>query len=955
MRSIAYLVSVALFAFVYSCTAVAQQASEAQRGPDELDLESTRLLREHTTDPRFLTEWVDHIPESDTVPSPRDFLGYVIGTPGELTHPTEILAYFRELERTSDRVRIISLGKSHGGREMIMAAIAAPEILARIGDIQAANRRLADPRGTTRDEARIIAATTPATYYITAGLHSPELGPPEMVMELAYRLAVSEQDHVQEIRETVLTLITPVLEMDGRARTVEWNRRYLKEVTDLDDAPPRSPPYWGDYTYHDNNRDGLQASQPLTRNFTDAFHEYLPTVSLDLHESVPLLYVSTGTGPYNETIDPITITEWQWMASYDVSQATKLGLPGVWSWGFYTGWYPGYLLWVTNNHNAVGRFYETFGNGVAATLERDLKNASYADERVNSRQWYRALPPEKSMTWGMRNNTNYMQTGVLAALQLAARNGDTLLFNFWQKGANALAKGQKEKPYAFHIPVEQRDAGTLRHLLWLLDQHRIEVHRASSEIVVGDLTIAAGDFLVRMDQPYRNLAKTLFEPQRFPRSAEHSPYDDISWCLKYMLGIEANAIDEPEILTGDMVRVQGVPELIDVVEASSRPGSGPFLIEHRGQASLASLCWRLPEGAGIQALKKEWNDHPAGSLVIRGVSRDDLQALTNELLLDVQSFPADATPPMVEVDLPRIALYHTWRYTQDSGWARYALEQLGIPYTLIEKDDVKAGGLRARFDVILVPNTGRMALKDLVHGVDAKWSPMPYTRTDEYPSHGVIDFTDDMTGGMGFRGLEHLHMFAKRGGLLVTLANAGVLAADSGIANAVSTRPAGGTPGSHVTTKVLRPEHPVTWGYPELTHAFHGNVRSFSVPEHLQGRVLMQYGTKTRAEAEAEADRKADIPAEEQEPVEEEKEDEPEAPEPKLCLSGLVRDADAIERAPALLDVPVEEGRVLFFSWNPLHRYQNHHDFAFLTNALLFHDDFPGTPTEEEMLERETP
>ena len=115
-------------------------------------------------------------------------------------------------------------------------------------------------------------------------------------------------------------------------------------------------PYWGDYTAHDNNRDGLQVSQPLTRNYTETYHEFLPTVSLDLHESVPLLYASMGTGPYNDTIDPITITEWQWLSSYDVSQATKLGLRGVWTWGFYTGWYPGYLLWVTNNHNAVGCF-----------------------------------------------------------------------------------------------------------------------------------------------------------------------------------------------------------------------------------------------------------------------------------------------------------------------------------------------------------------------------------------------------------------------------------------------------------------------------------------------------------------------------------------------------------------------------------------------------------------------
>ena len=322
----------------------ADDSIAAQRGPDQVDVESTRRVRQYTTDPSFLTTWVDYVPESETVPSPRDFLGYVVGTPNRLTAPDRINEYFRELAETTDRVAVFSMGRSHGGREMIIAAIADADVLARLDGVKAANHALADPRRTARPEAARIAATTPVTYWLTAGLHSPETGPPEMVMELAYRLAVSEQPHIREIRGNVVTLISPVLEMDGRARMVDWYDRYLTEVTERQDSPPGMAPYWGDYTAHDNNRDGLQVSQPLTRNYTETYHEFLPTVSLDLHESVPLLYTSMGTGPYNDTIDPITVTEWQWLSSYDVSQATKLGLRGVWTWGFYTGWYPGYLL-----------------------------------------------------------------------------------------------------------------------------------------------------------------------------------------------------------------------------------------------------------------------------------------------------------------------------------------------------------------------------------------------------------------------------------------------------------------------------------------------------------------------------------------------------------------------------------------------------------------------------------
>ena len=165
--------------------ALAEPSSEIEtrRGSDLIDVESTRLLRRYTTDVSFLTRWVDHVPASDTVPSPRDFLGYVVGTPTELTKPETINAYFRKLAETSDRVRVFSMGESRGGREMIIAAIADAGILERLEEIKAANHRLSDPRVTSEEEASRIARSIPPTYWITAGLHSPETGPPEMVME----------------------------------------------------------------------------------------------------------------------------------------------------------------------------------------------------------------------------------------------------------------------------------------------------------------------------------------------------------------------------------------------------------------------------------------------------------------------------------------------------------------------------------------------------------------------------------------------------------------------------------------------------------------------------------------------------------------------------------------------------------------------------------------------------
>jgi len=954
---------------LWGCNAHAQPAQD-RRGRDRLEADATKQIREFTTEPAFSTPWVDHLPESPSVPSPPDYLGYVVGSPNRLTPPDRINAYFRELARTSPRVQVFSLGKSHGGREMIVAAIAEPRLLRQLDRVKRLNKELADPRVTTEARAREIAASIPPIYYITAGLHSPETGPPEMSMELAYRLAVSEQQHIQSIRQGVITLITPVLEMDGRARMVDWFNRHLTEVKDLRDMPPKMAPYWGNYTAHDNNRDGLQQSQPLTRNYTNAYYDYLPVISLDLHESVPLLYVSTGTGPYNEAVDPITVTEWQLLASYEVSEATKLGLRGVWTWGFYTGWYPGYLLWVTNNHNAVGRFYETFGNGHPGTFERELKNSKFADRRTNSRQWYRPWPPEKRVKWSLRNNTNYMQTATLASLQLAAKHGEQFLFNFWKKNKNAIDKGKREAPHALVIPAKQRDRDRLHETLRLLDRHRIEVHRAPAAATVGDTDIAAGDYVIRLDQPYRNLARTLLLAQKFPKTAQHTPYDDVAWSLDLHLGIDVETVDDPSILTRAFERVTGVPELPGSVSEGTR-----FIVDHRGQAPLAGFAFALRAGgAQVRALAEDWDRHPAGSLIIEGISASDLEPLARKHRLDANALAGEPSARTIEVDVPRVAVFHTWRYTQDSGWLRYTLEQLEVPFTLIDKDDLRAGKLRDAYDVILVPSQGWLDFQGIVHGIDRRWGPLAYTNTPEYPSHGVIDSSPDITGGMGFEGLAHLQRFVEGGGVLVGLGSGGLLASDSGLARRVSTARAQ-TPGSHVTTRVLRPEHPLAWGYDPITHVFRGNLPVYDVREFDRGMAVMQFGVKTWRQAEKEADRKADIPVDSPKPSDDDKagSDGPtDAAKPAgdsaadraiakakdklsqpLELSGVVKKAAALSRKPALLDVPVGRGRVILFSWNPMHRHQNRHDFAFVGNALLFFNDLPETPTIEEVKARD--
>src|SRR3712207_1416612 len=462
------------------------------------DTTYARLVREATSDPRFLPATVATLPASQTVPSPRRHFGTIIGAPGVMHRTSDIYGYMRALAAATPRVRVDTLGTTEEGREILLVVIADEATMRDLDRYKAAAARLADPRRVPATEADAAVRAAKPIYYINAGLHSPEMGSPEMVMELAYRLAVSDDPAIRKIRERVITLINPASEPDGRDRQVDWYYRFTKGRPKFDDGFPRSSPYWGKYVVHDNNRDGIQISQALTKAIYRAYYDWHPLVMHDLHESVPLLYVSTGTGPYNPHNDPIIVSEWQLLANHDVAALTALGLPGVWTWGFFDGWWPGYAMWVANNHNSVGRFYETFGNAGADTYVRDLSNQRYAGELVTSQQWYRAWPPTKRVRWSARDNVNYMQAGVLASLEFAADNGEQLLRNFWRKGLNSLTRGREQRPHAYVIPgpAKQRDPRRAAYLVNQLRRHGLEVHRRSAPVD------SAGDFVVLLDQPY---------------------------------------------------------------------------------------------------------------------------------------------------------------------------------------------------------------------------------------------------------------------------------------------------------------------------------------------------------------------------------------------------------------------------------------------------------------------
>lgn len=721
-----------------------------------VDAEYTAKIKEFLQDPRITTELVDHLPASATVPTPLKFHGRIVGTPGELTYAKDIHRYFEALAKASPRAKYWSIGKTEEGRDMVVLAIADSATIANLDKYRADIAALTDPRKTSEAEARRLIASTKPMYWLTSGIHSPETGGPEMLQELAYRLIVQESPFIQQIRNNIITFITPVVEVDGREKYVDtyyFNKR-------LPAGAARLPlMYWGKYVAHDNNRDGMGQFLSLTRNVNDFYLQWKPQVMHDLHESVTYLYSSTGTGPYNDAIDPITVTEWWTFAQEDVRELTKRGVPGVWTYGFYDGWTPNYMFFVAHTKNAIGRFYEVQSYGPDNYEVRPPATTT-------SREWFRPNPPLPYIKWGPRNNTNIQQSGVLFSLKHFANNKATYLENYWLKNKRAMEKGiTGAGPFAWVIPAGQRRKADAADAVNELRKQGLEIHVATSAYKAGTVDVKAGDWIVRGDQPFRTLADMYFGIQNYsPQNPR--PYDDTGWTFQFMRNVAVLPVSDKAILSQPMAMVTA-----KVRAAGGITGTDPvLLVEHTTDNNLMTFRTRFAT-TKMHAAEADFDaagrTFRAGTFIVPAGDRARLEASLADLGLSAWAVAAVPSVKTHELDLPRIGYAHAWQRTQDEGWVRAALDTYGVPYTYFGDIELRKGNLRAKYDVIIYPHVGGSAQSHVAGIIKNGDTPLPYRKSPATPNLGANDSANDVRGGLGIEGLTELLKFVQAGGTLI--------------------------------------------------------------------------------------------------------------------------------------------------------------------------------------------
>jgi hypothetical protein len=716
-------------------------------------------------------------------------------------------------------------------------------------------------------------------------------------------------------------------------------------------------PYWGKYVFHDNNRD-INLSQVSMRAIVDWYFTAHPPIMHDLHEAQPLLYTYSGGPPQNPNLDPILFAELPFFSNFELAQMTKYGMPGVYTHGFMDGWSPGYLGSVAYNHNGMMRMYETQsgresgpgagegrgegrgadgreagqgrggrggGGGGGGDAQAAPAVAAAGDGAAfgrgrgaptgrgggQPREWYRGLPipPGAVNNFSRRNNTNYMETGVLSGLQLTSMFPNLVIENFYRKTQNSIDAGKTDAPFGYVIPV-QRDMTKAAELVRILRIQRIEVGQATGEIKTSDGTFPARSYVIKRDQPYGRLAKNLLEKQNYP-DPNLTTYDDSGWTMGLAMGVDVKEIKDKAILDAAVTPIKEIA----LKGKSTGTGTAAYAVAHYGSNNMIALRYRfknVPMKIADKSFTADGVEFPAGSFVIQSPADvASLRAAVEELGLTGAALSSPPSVPTHDADIPRVAMYSSWNGTQEIGWVRYTFDKFGIPYDLIYKERLKPGNLRADYDVIVMPT--QQANRQAVFQAPAA-RPVPYLKDAKYKFLGMYGESPDISGGMGGEGVEAFAKFLDGGGTLITMGDAVRFPAEFGLARSVDT--SGSTsanfyaPRPIVQAEVLRLDHPVFYGYTEkmMPIKYLGGPL-MAVANVDQGAVLARYVGGDSA-----------------------------------VLTGLMRGADEIRNRPFAIDVPggyTGKGRVILFSNNPIYRWQNIGEFNLVFNALMNWNDMP--------------
>jgi hypothetical protein len=370
------------------------------------------------------------------VTSPKEQFGFNIGDDYKLANYTQFERYWRRLATQSNRMKLVEIGKTAEGRPQLMAIISSPANLARLDRYRQISRRLALAEGLSDADARALAREGKSVVWIDGGLHANEVLGAAQLIETVYQLLSRNDAETMRFLDDCIILAVHA-NPDGMELVSNW---YMQEGDTLK-RNTNVPRLYQKYIGHDNNRDFYMSNQPESRNINHAlFWEWFPQIVYNHHQTGPagtVMFAPPFRDPFNYNFDPLIPVQLDLVAASMHSRFESEGKPGVTmrTGATYSTWWNGGLRTTPYYHNMIGLLTETIGSPTPQTIpfipEQQLPRAD--------------LPyPIAPQRWHFRQSIEYSLTANRAVLDIASRQRENLLYNFYRMGRNSIERGSRD-------------------------------------------------------------------------------------------------------------------------------------------------------------------------------------------------------------------------------------------------------------------------------------------------------------------------------------------------------------------------------------------------------------------------------------------------------------------------------------------------------------------------------
>ena len=662
-------------------------------------------------------------PKALSLPTPESVFGFPVGADYKLFTYDQSIDYFKKLAAASNRVKLLTVGKTSFGKTWTAAIISSPANLAKLDRLRDINQRLAHPVGLTDATAHQLAHDGRAFVDISGGLHASEIAGSQHTPQIAYELlSRAAEPEMKAILDSVVFFLWPSINPDGQDIVVNWCRAR--------DASPNQPiapmELYQKYVGHDNNRDSYMLNMIESRVVQRTWREWEPQIIYVQHQSSPFptrIWLPPFADPVGLRVPPIMARQVNAIGTRIATALDEHGMPGAVSQlDTYDAWYPGYIDYMPMYQNINAWWTETQGGNCATprmstvdSLPRD-----YRDLRPTSLY----VSPWAGGNWTLRDAVNYMVGADIATLDYAARFKNEVLYNRYQSARNTIQQFRTSAPYAYIIPQNQHDPMAPVELLRRMAFMGVRVKQTDRDLSYGGATYPKGTWVIPMDQEYAQLVRELFERQRYPDMGDDTPYDAAGWTLPYQMNV--NVIEGTTPLTDDFRAALTTPKgkptdwhtdpnepfttnafaagIVAAAGGLDDAGSGDQLMLDPAQNNAFKLMNRaLADGATLRFAPAA--NGRSARYVVSGVDATRAEAWAKDLSVRGAWSSASATSPSVAVST-RIAIYKSSPGVMDEGWTEWMFDSFGYKYTLITPADLRAGNLASRFDAIVFASQG---------------------------------------------------------------------------------------------------------------------------------------------------------------------------------------------------------------------------------------------------------